>query len=242
MIVKALNFTWSELKKRPVTWFSIQIRASFSCVIIIFLFWGIALYSNYVFFDFLKNSLFLFLFYIAMLAVIGSYVLYNYIGFSLAPFRNVLDAIEGKELRYLNDRVQSVALVFSSFFMPLVLFVTGSIITKFFILISFEFIHWINVLYWTAIFFRVRFGFAFLIILDEQCGFQEALTKSWKLTKGFFWMLLFADIVLIAPILFIETFNSMLLVVLLILIPLFPITALFKGSLYSELKIKNKNT
>ncbi|MCX5923489.1 MAG: YciC family protein [Candidatus Dependentiae bacterium] len=176
LVKDSSNFAWSCLKNNLDGWFMLSLKSFLMmlvmigglmtfmlCTLFLYGFMGITpgffLYDPSIFIQLL-----ILLFFIA-----GIYqALVQIVSYSNVPIANSLDAAYQKPLRGFNNRVQVRALFFVGIFQSIVIGL------GFLMLIV------------PGIYFAVRFSFARLIILDEQCGSMSAMKKSWELTENNF--------------------------------------------------------
>lgn len=224
IISNAARFVYSQMSSRTWTWFKLafltSLMVSFALMISVIPF-GMAVLS------FFPNteSVISFMSRIqlpgmslvgvavwAMILLFMVYIgFYINITFGSIPARNVLDHFEKKKLRMFEDRIATHKLAL------VMLFYVAAVIvgTMLFII--------------PGVVIAVHYRYAYWVMLDKKCTVFEAFSKSWELTEDKFWQLLIATMIA-------NVIDSLRMITV-----IFPVTSLFEGSIYYQLKTaKNK--
>lgn len=243
ILKKAANFTWNELKSRPGSWIMLTVAANamvfglMGVISIVGIMSAMLLQHEFVdqilsstvsfsqkyfisisdvdvtpYFEVFKNytitGWYKALFLICVIALVY-YLIYQAASYSMVIARNVLDVIEGKKMRWFKQRIASHTLLWVgiSYTIAMLLGLVCLIIPGLIVM--------------------VRFCFANIVVLDKQCGIKDAFVKSWNTTKGYFFVL-FVAIMLISILFYIPYVKWIFYFV--------PLNSLFIVSLYCQLK------
>lgn len=252
IIKNAFSFAYQELEKRYVKWFSLSLFTI--GVIAISQLCGLVIQNFGIRIEQLSGVAFVggLIVYLASLY----FVLYWTISLSNVMTCNALDAVRKKPLRMLTNILHSHVLVWapiltsvlcSLFLLPIV---AGSGVLNLYNEVHFA-VYWIFQVIsisclFTYYYYLLRYLFLIFIILDEQVGVSDALSKAWNLTYQRTQLLLTvigAFIIMLSPIgllyLLLPQLVALVSIGIYVCI-LWPVSILLLSSVYQQIKGRKK--